>query len=160
MSEIQDNEKHGHALKIAKAIGYGGLVSGVLDALDGIVAFGILGKNPIQVLQYIASGALGKQAFEGGLITAAAGAGFHFVISFAAAAAYVFGSKRLGFLTKQWIPCGLAYGVWVWAFMNFGVLPLSAVVGPPLTLPLILNGVIGHALFVGLPISYFAKRFA
>jgi hypothetical protein len=50
--------------------------------------------NPIQVLQYIASGALGKSAFEGGLVTAALGAMFHFIIAWAAAAVFVLASRR------------------------------------------------------------------
>lgn len=59
------------ALTNMQAILLGGLVAGVLDAVDGVIAFGTQGLNPIQVLQYIASGALGKSAFGGGLATAA-----------------------------------------------------------------------------------------
>jgi hypothetical protein len=62
----------------AQAIFWGGLVAGILDAVDGVIAFGTQGLNPIQVLQYIASGALGKSAFQGGLATAALGAVFSF----------------------------------------------------------------------------------
>jgi hypothetical protein len=35
---------------------WGGLVAGVLDSIDADVAFGLNGMNPIQVLQFIASG--------------------------------------------------------------------------------------------------------
>ena len=38
------------------------------------------------------------------------------------------------------------------------VLPHTAVVKSPLSLPLLLNGVLGHALFVGLPIALAARR--
>ena len=51
------------ALTNVQAIFWGGLVAGALDALDGVIAYGTQGLNPIQVLQYIASGALGKSAF-------------------------------------------------------------------------------------------------
>jgi hypothetical protein len=61
------------ALTLSKAILWGGLVAGVLDAVDGVVAFGTKGLNPIQVLQYIASGLLGASSFNGGLGTAALG---------------------------------------------------------------------------------------
>ena len=44
--------------------------------------------------------------------------------------------------------------------MNYLVLPLSAVSAGAFQLGLFLNGVIGHALFVGLPISLFARRAA
>jgi hypothetical protein len=144
---------------LVRAVVLGGVVSGVLDALDGVVAYyGILGLNPIQVLQYIASGALGKKAYEGGLISAGLGTVFHFLIAFVAAAVYVIAARNFRILRSSWVLAGLVYGVWVWVFMNFGVLPFSAVDGPPLTLPLVLNGVIGHAVFVGLPIAYFARR--
>jgi len=46
----------------------------------------------------------------------------------------------------------------VYFFMNYLVLPLSAVAASTFHLGLFLNGVIGHALFVGLPISFFARR--
>ena len=52
------------------AILWGGLIAGVLDATDGVVAYGFRGLNPIQVLQYIASGVLGPSSFKGGLATA------------------------------------------------------------------------------------------
>jgi hypothetical protein len=142
---------------LVKAIVIGGVVSGVLDATDGVIAFGIQGLNPIQVLQYIASGALGESAFNGGLLTAAAGAGFHFFIAFVAAAVFAIAASKMRVLRTQWLIAGLAYGVWVWAFMNLGVLPLSAVKPSPFSLPMFLNGIIGHALFVGIPIAYFSR---
>ena len=46
----------------------------------------------------------------------------------------------------------------VFIVMNFVVLPHTAVVKSPLSLPLLLNGVLGHALFVGLPIALSARR--
>ena len=58
-------------MTISKAVLWGGLIAGVLDAVDGVVAFGFKGLNPIQVLQYIASGLLGPSSFHGGLVTAA-----------------------------------------------------------------------------------------
>jgi hypothetical protein len=42
--------------------------------------------------------------------------------------------------------------------MNFVVLPQTAFVKSPLSLPLLLYGVLGHALFVGLPIALAARR--
>lgn len=64
-------------LTVPRAILWGGLVAGVLDAVDGVVAFGLKGVNPIQVLQYIASGILGPSSFNGGLGTAALGTVLH-----------------------------------------------------------------------------------
>ena len=141
-----------------QAIFWGGLVAGILDAVDGVIAFGTQGLNPILVLQYIASGALGQSAFHGGLATAALGAVFHFSIAWVAAAVFVLAGQRLTALKTHAVPAGLLYGAAVYFFMNYLVLPLSAVAASTFHLGLFLNGVIGHALFVGLPISLFARR--
>jgi len=146
------------SVAVGYAILWGGLVAGVLDAVDGVIAFGTQGLNPIQVLQYIASGALGKSAFRGGMATAALGAVFHFLIAWVAAAVFVFASRQIPALKSQAVAFGLLYGVAVYFFMNYLVLPLSAVAPSPFHIGLFLNGVIGHALFVGLPIALYSRR--
>jgi uncharacterized membrane protein YagU involved in acid resistance len=145
------------ALTNVQAIFWGGLVAGILDAVDGVIAYGTQGLSPIQVLQYIASGALGQSAFQGGIATAALGAAFHFSIAWVAAAVFVLATRRLEILKTHAVPAGLLYGAAVYFFMNYLVLPLSAVSAGSFHLGLFLNGVIGHALFVGLPMSLFAR---
>jgi hypothetical protein len=56
---------------MGRAIAYGALAVGVLDILDALVFFGLRGVAPIVILQSIASGVLGRTAYEGGLATAA-----------------------------------------------------------------------------------------
>ena len=136
----------------------GGFVAGNLDALDGVVAFGLVnGQNPIQVLQYIASGAIGVSAFECGLTTAMLGMVFHFFIAFVVAAIYFYASLRIPALHQQAIIFGSLYGVAVFLAMTYIVLPVSNVPPSKFSLILFINGVVGHALFVGLPIALFAK---
>jgi uncharacterized membrane protein YagU involved in acid resistance len=153
-----------HSLPVPKAfpiIVWGGLLAGTLDATDGVVAYGtILGLNPIQVLQFIASGAFGAASFKGGLVTAGAGVLFHFFIAFAVATAFYVAARLVPLLAKQYVPSGLIYGLGVFLFMNYVVLPFTQVAPAPFSWPLFLNGVIGHAVFVGLPISWFAHRSA
>ena len=134
------------ALTNGQAILWGGLIAGVLDAVDGVIAFGTQGLNPIEVLQYIASGALGQSAFQGGLATAALGAAFHFSIAWVAAAVFMLASRRLEILKARAVLAGLLYGAAVYLFMNYLVLPLSAVAAGTFQLGIFLNGVIGHAL--------------
>ena len=100
-----------------QAIFWGGLAAGIFDAVDGVIAFGTQGLNPIQVLQYIASGALGKAAFGGGFATAALGAAFHFSIAWVAAAVFVLASRRLQVLKTHAVIAGLLYGAAVYFFM-------------------------------------------
>jgi len=142
------------------AILWGGLIAGTLDAVDGVIAFGTQGLNPIQVLQYIASGALGQSAFRGGLATAAFGAIAHFFIALVAAAVFVFAARWIPALKTRPVFFGLLYGAAVYFFMNYLVLPLSAVAPSSFHLGLFLNGVVGHALFVGLPIALCGRRMA
>src|SRR3989442_2313125 len=111
----------------------GGLIAGTLDITYACI-FSYLrrGTRPSVVLQSVASGALGRSAFEGGAKTAALGLFFHFLIATTAAAVYYVASRRLRFLVNH--PCifGPLYGIGVYLFMNFVVLPLSAI-GPRAT---------------------------
>ena len=147
-------------LPVSRAILYATLVVGVLDATDGVVFLGLHGQNPIQVLQYIASSLLGELSFSGGVATAGLGLVVHFAISLAVAAIYILASRRVAVLRTQWVLLGLLFGAAVWVVMNLVVLPLPAVAHGPIPTAALINGVIGHALFVGLPSAFFAKNVA
>jgi hypothetical protein len=141
---------------LGAAIFYGGLIAGILDATDGFVAYYFAaGFNPIQVLQFIASGFYGAAAFQKGISGALVGLLAHFFIAFAVAAIYVGATRFLPMLSRDVVMWGTIYGAAVFIVMNFVV---PAVVKSPLSLPLLLNGVLGHALFVGLPIALAARR--
>jgi hypothetical protein len=143
-----------HPRHLARIVGIAGLAVGVLDALDGVAYFGITaGLNPIQVLQFIASGALGPAAFAGGLAAAALGAVIHFAIAYTAVAIYALVHARFEWARTHWVAGGLAFGLSVWAFMNLVVVPLSAIGQVP-TLGAAIHGIIGHALTVGLTSAY------
>ena len=132
---------------------FGGAVAGALDLLDAFVVFGYLGVRPIRILQSIASGALGAEAFKGGAAMAAAGLALHFLIALAAATVYYAAARKMRILVVRPLFCGLAYGVGVFVVMQYIVLPLSAYSVRPLPWSLIANGVLIHALGVGLPIA-------
>jgi hypothetical protein len=149
---------HARSITVSRAILWSTLVVGVLDATDGVVAYGFQGLNPVQVLQYIASGVLGPSSFRGGLATAGLGTLVHFFIAFVAAAVYVLASRLIPALNGRPLLFGPLFGAAVFFLMNYGVLPLSAVASAPSSLGMFLNGVIGHAVFVGLPIALFARR--
>jgi hypothetical protein len=142
-----------------RAIAIGGAVVGVLDAADGVAYFGLTaGNNPIQVLQYIASGALGRSALSGGLAAAGLGTIIHFGLAYGFTAAFVLAWTRIQAIRRSWAVAGLAWGAAVWAFMNLLVLPLSRVSSSPITALAAIHGVVGHALFVGLAAAIVARR--
>jgi hypothetical protein len=140
---------------------YGGLAVGVLDALDAVIFFGLRnGTSPIHIFQHIASGLLGRASFDGGLATAMLGLGLHFLIAFMIAAVYYRASLSIPMLIRQPVISGLIYGVVVYFVMSYIVVPLSAAPQGRFSLAPFLNGVIGHALLVGLPVALFARRSA
>jgi hypothetical protein len=137
---------------------YGGLVAGLLDVLDAFAISSLQGRDPIQLLQYIASGALGPDAFSGGYGTAALGTAFHFLIAFVTAAVFYEASRLLPVLYKRPAVWGPIFGVAVYFFMTYAVLPFTSVPRSSFSLALFLNGVVGHAVLVGLPIALFASN--
>lgn len=149
----------GKPLSPPRAILYGTLVVGALDFLDATVFFGLLGASPLRIWQSVASGLLGKAAFQGGLPVAALGVVLHFFIAFGIVSVYYLVSRKLRFLTQRPVLWGLVYGVAVYFIMSLVVVPLSAATSnwPP-SLIVFLNGIIGHALLVGLPAAIFASR--
>jgi uncharacterized membrane protein YagU involved in acid resistance len=148
-------------ISLGAAIFYGGLIAAILDATDSFVAFYLAaGFGPVQVLQFIASGFYGAAAFQKGISGALVGLLAHFFLAFTVAAIYVGATRFLPMLSRKAVMWGMIYGVAVFIVMNFVVLPHTAVVKSPFSLPLLLNGVLGHALFVGLPIALAARRIA
>lgn len=148
----------GGTLTIRRAVLYATLVVGLLDATDGVVFFGLHGQSPTKVLQYIGSGVLGTQSFADGLASAGLGLILHFAISLVVAAIYILASQRIPFLRTQWVLSGLLFGAAVWAVMNLVFLPLTPVASQPLSTAVWINGVVGHAAFVGLPSAFFAQK--
>lgn len=146
--------------RAAAAICWGGLMCGVFDIVYAFLFFGALGARPIRILQSIASGLLGRASFEGGLKTAALGLFLHFVISFGAATVYYLASRKLTFMVRHAAGAGLAYGVAVYLFMNYVVIPLSAVRKQPFNLKMFGINMLEHMLLVGLPIALATRKFA
>lgn len=146
--------------RLLSAIAVGGLAAGILDAIDAVVAFKlVLGFDPVPIYQFVASGMLGPSAFTGGAATALLGLGIHFLIAFSAAAVFTLASLRLPQLRRSALTYGALFGIGVYAVMNYAVIPLSRIPPSPFSLPLFLNGVIGHALWVGLPIALAARHY-
>jgi hypothetical protein len=143
------------------AILWGGSIAGTLDILAAFVNSGLRGVSPARVLQAIASGLLGADAFKGGIATAALGLVLHFFIATTATAVYYAASRKLKVLVEQPIVCGLAYGIPVYLVMNLVVLPLSAVpFKPPHTLEAVVTAALILMFCVGLPIALVVRRYS
>lgn len=144
----------------ARAIAWGGLIAGALDIIAAFVVYGFFGARPIPILQGIAGGVLGPQAFQGGLATAALGLFLHFVIAFTATTVFYAASCWMHFLVELPFLTGPLYGVAVYFFMNRVVIPLSAARKFPFTWRGMIIGVVIHIFCVGTPIAFAVRRFS
>ena len=151
--------------KIFKPILIGGLIAGTFDITYACVFFGIRNHvRPTRILQSVARGALGQQAFQGGLKTAALGLFFHFLIALTAAAVYVFASRVLRFMITHAVLCGILYGACVYFFMYGIVMRFSAIHST--TLPwvypwaVLIPNLLIHMFGIGLPIALVARRYS
>jgi hypothetical protein len=142
------------------AILWGGLACGVGDITQAMVAWGIQsGAKPMRILQGVASGLIGRSAFQGGIKTAALGAALHFFIAFTVAAVYYTASRWIPFMTQHAVISGLLYGEMVFLFMYFVVMPI-AIGWPTFTLATYITGPIGHPVLVGLPVALIVRRYS
>lgn len=140
---------------------WGGLIAGTLDIIAACVSAWLRGATPpVRVLQFIASGLLGPTSFSGGAKTALLGLALHFLIATVATAVFYFASRKWFVLIEHPIAAGLLYGILVYAFMNFVVIPLSLVAQRPATLSGRIIGLLIIMFFVGLPIALIVRRFA
>jgi len=137
----------------------GGVVGGLLDIIYACVLWGIiLDVGVLKILQSIASGLLGKAAYDGGAGTAVLGLDLHFCIATCMALVYVLAAKRLPVLTSRWLLMGFLYGFVLFVVMNFVVVPLSAIGWRPMTPMGAFRALLPHILFVGPAIAYFVRR--
>jgi len=136
----------------------GGLLAGVLDITAAFLVYGLRGAPPLRILQSIASGLLGTEAFEGGLATAALGGILHFLIACGWAVVYYLASRYLAVLSRRPLLSGAAYGAAVYFLMNLVILPLSAFPTRPFDLDIVI--LVVHVAFVGIPISLSVSRSA
>lgn len=143
-----------------RAIGWAGLLAGGLDITAAFVEAGLEGRNPVSLLQGISGGLLGMSSFQGGLATATLGLFFHFLIATTSSAIFYFASRKLKFLLKHAISSGVLYGIAVYIFMSYIVLPFSAyhvrIALPPVAQ--LVRDMAIHMFMVGLPISLMVRK--
>jgi hypothetical protein len=140
------------------AIGWAGLVAGVLDITSAFILSYLKGVGPIPVLQGVAAGLVGREAaINAGLATAGLGLAIHFFIAFVVASVFYVASRKLAFLTRHPVISGLLYGVAVYGFMYWLVMPLAyPVVHPSVSRDL--TAVCVHMFLIGLPIALIVRR--
>ena len=137
----------------------GGLVAGTLDITYACVFWAIKAGAPAQrIFQSVARGLLGPASFRGGAATAALGLFLHYFIATVMSITYYLFARRWAALHKQPFRYGAAYGLVLYAVMNYIVVPLSAAgggsQGPRLWIAL---SIVVHMFLIGVPIAFFTR---
>jgi len=139
-----------------------GAICGILDAASAIGVLGLFGVSPERVFQGIARGLLGLDAFKRGAFSVGVGLAVHFVVAVTAAAVYYAASRLWPAVNNHARVAGVLYGIGVHLFMNFVVIPLSAIGWRPIAWPVFLAVLLVHIVVVGpsiaLTVRWFARR--
>lgn len=130
-----------------------------MDITSALIMAISRGATAARLLQFIASGLLGRRAFDGGVPTALLGLALHFFIAFSLVAVFAFASDRVSLLRKFPVISGLAYGLIIFAVMNLIVLPLSAARPRHALVPDLIQVAI-HMFIIGLPTALLLRRFS
>jgi len=137
----------------------GGLLAGALDILYATGFWALYGVAAQRIAQSIAAGVLGRAAFAGGWPSAVLGLLLHFLIAVAMGVAYAWAARGIPALRERPWRYGALYGLALFAFMSFVVVPLSASPrGGSLPFAWIVCSVIAHVVLVGWPCAWFARR--
>ena len=142
-----------------RAIAVGGSIAGALDILFAISFAAYGGRTPVWLLQTVATGLLGKDAYAGGLPAAVLGLAGHFAMSFAWAALFVTAASRVPRLIESPVMYGFLFGAIVFVTMRLAILPLSAFPYPVSFTSLGAGlDLVSHLFFFGLPIALAAAK--
>jgi len=141
------------------AIVTGGLIVGILDITSAFITWWCRGVGPVRGLQGIAAGLLGSQSFQGGVVTAGLGLTIHFFVAFMVVTVFYVGSRTFWFLTRYAVVSGFLYGMAVYLFMYWFVLPYVF----PTFRHSIFNDVLAvvvHMFLIGLPTALIVRRYS
>lgn len=135
------------------------LVAGTMDITAAVIQTYIMGGQPVRMLRYIASGAFGTDATNGGTPMAIAGLLFHYLNALLFTLFFFFLYPRVSILRKNAIAVGICYGIFVWAVMNLVVVPTSHIGRYPSKVGLALIAMLILIVCIGLPISIIVHRY-
>jgi hypothetical protein len=136
------------------------LIAGSLDIIAACLqAWLAKGTKPEIVLKYIASAVFGKDAFSGGTGMILSGLLFHFIIALACTLVYFLLYPKIKLLHRNIFFSSLLIAIIAWTVTTRLIIPLSQIKQPPFDLTKALIAVSILYVCIGLPVSYFAKRF-
>jgi hypothetical protein len=146
-----------HWGRIVRQAFVAGLIGGVI--LEAYLYATVLLPSHTTVaasFQYVASAAIGKEAYNNPSYVWL-GLAVHFIVSIGWAGGYAYFAQRNLFVNRRWLVSGLGYGFVVYMFMQILLLGAQAFVFPATPAALI-NQVIAHLVFYGVPVAFAIAR--
>jgi hypothetical protein len=140
-----------------KPIALATLVAGTLDILYAVILALYFGREPGNVLRYVASGPF-PSATEWGTAGAVLGLVVHFTLMAIMATVFVFAARRYPDLLHSPLKWGVIYGLVTYAVMNWIVVPLRFDAPLPPKPLSIATQLFAHIVLVGLPIAWVAAK--
>ena len=142
-----------------------GAVVALTDGLWAVTLWSVVLQRAAaaRVFQGIARALLGDAAFTGGAATVALGVAMHLAVACAWAAAYAL-TLRYSAAVRRAVSAmgplltGAVIGAVVWTVMDLLVLPLTRAHATPLTSAMFAVNLVGHMLFVGLPLAVLVRQ--
>lgn len=145
----------------SKTILIAGGVAGLLDILYAIGIWAARGVPPMRILQSVAGGILGRDAFTGGAPAALLGLIAHFFIMMGAAALFYYAATRLRLATQRPVLAGCIFGFGMYLAMTYVIVPLSAAPGGGGGGSFgwdTLIALLPHIVLVGIPMAYIIRH--
>jgi hypothetical protein len=141
------------------AIVSAGLVVGILDITSAFIIWSLKGVTLTRGLQGMAAPLVGQESFQGGLATAALGLAIHFFIALVVTTVFYLASRKFIFLTQHAVVSGLLYGIAVYLFMYWLVLPLAFAKFRH-SISNDAPAVIVRMILIGLPMALIVRRYS
>ena len=143
-----------------RTVFWSGLLAGTLDIGAALGHFYLkTGKDPMRVMNFIASGVFGSKAFTGGTEMILWGFIFHFIIAYAITIVFFLLYPRLHFLSINVALTALLLGITAWLVTNLVILPLSRTPDVKTSTDQVITGISILVLCIGLPLSFMAKHY-
>jgi hypothetical protein len=145
---------------VIQIIGWVGLLAGTLDISCAFLnAYISNGVSPVRILRVIAMGFFGKEALTGGVMMPVYGLLFHYFIAYSFTAFFFWLYPNVKIMAKNIVITAIVYGVFIYVVMDLLILPLTKLPSIPFRIDkaLIATGIL--IIAIGLPLSYFARRF-
>lgn len=126
----RQSPRRSHAADFLRDAIPGGIVLGCADILFAWLFWRSQGLTIAGVFQSIARGVYGRQAMSMGSTSVATGAACHFFIAVCMVCAWVAFISFNPWFNKRWWWWGALYGLLLYLFMNFVLLPITPVGWP------------------------------